>query len=300
MTMDARRFLSDLACPLIPVVVIDRLDDAVPVAEALLGGGIAAIEVTLRTPVGCDAITEMKSAFPDAVIGAGTVCSEDAYYKAADSGVDFIVSPGATDGLFQAASRFDLPFLPGAVTGSEVLMAMDYGYHMLKFFPAEAAGGVPTAVAAGDLNGDGQPEIGAALFTGDGLAIWSFTDRKTLAPIELAPAGSGYRGLAMGDVTGDGVVDVVMAHPMLNVLTIYPGQGDLTLAAPITTQVTGSPRAVLLHDMTGDGTLEIVVVREIRGVQVYDAETDRPVNAVHGLWCTLQALKGPLDDAISH
>lgn len=144
MTMDARRFLSELTCPLIPVVVIDRLDHAVPVAEALLGGGIAAIEVTLRTPVGCDAITEMKSAFPDAVIGAGTVCSDDAYDKAADSGADFIVSPGATDSLFQAASRFDLPFLPGAVTGSEVLMAMDHGYHMLKFFPAEAAGGVPT------------------------------------------------------------------------------------------------------------------------------------------------------------
>ena len=144
MTMDASRFLSDLSCPLIPVVVIDRLDDAVPVAEALLGGGIAAIEVTLRTAVGCDAITEMKSAFPAAVIGAGTVCSEDAYGKAADSGADFIVSPGATDSLFQAASRFDLPFLPGAVTGSEVLIAMDHGYHMLKFFPAEAAGGVPT------------------------------------------------------------------------------------------------------------------------------------------------------------
>ena len=144
MTMDARRFLSDLTCPLIPVVVIDRLDDAVPVAEALLGGGISAIEVTLRTPVGCDAITEMKSAFPDALIGAGTVCSNDGYDKAAESGADFIVSPGATDGLFQAASRFDLPFLPGAVTGSEVLMAMDHGYHMLKFFPAEAAGGVAT------------------------------------------------------------------------------------------------------------------------------------------------------------
>ena len=70
--------------------------------------------------------------------------SARSFAKAADSGADFIVSPGATDSLFQAASRFDLPFLPGAVTGSEVLMAMDYGYHMLKFFPAEAAGGVPT------------------------------------------------------------------------------------------------------------------------------------------------------------
>jgi len=142
--MDASRFLSNLTCPLIPVVVIDRLDDAVPVAEAMLAGGIAAIEVTLRTPAGYAAITEMKSAFPNAVIGAGTVCSEDAYDKAAGSGADFIVSPGATDSLFQAASRSDLPFLPGAVTGSEVLIAIDHGYQTLKFFPAEAAGGVAT------------------------------------------------------------------------------------------------------------------------------------------------------------
>ena len=142
--MDASSFLSSFPCPLIPVVVIDRLDDAVPVAEALLGGGISAIEVTLRTPAGCDAITEMKSAFPSAVIGAGTVCSGEAYDRAAGSGADFIVSPGATDNLFKSSARHELPFLPGAVTGSEVLMAMDYGYHTLKFFPAEAAGGVPT------------------------------------------------------------------------------------------------------------------------------------------------------------
>jgi 2-dehydro-3-deoxyphosphogluconate aldolase/(4S)-4-hydroxy-2-oxoglutarate aldolase len=144
MTMDASRFLSSLPCSLIPVVVIERLDDAVPVAEALLGGGISAIEVTLRTPAGYDAITEMKSAFPSAAIGAGTVCAGEAYDRAAGSGADFIVSPGATDNLFKSAARHELPFLPGAVTGSEVLMAMDHGYHTLKFFPAEAAGGVPT------------------------------------------------------------------------------------------------------------------------------------------------------------
>ena len=142
--MDARPLLANLTCPLIPVVVIDRLADAVPLAEALLRGGISAIEVTLRTPAAYDAIKAMKSAFPDAVIGAGTVCSDQAFDKAVGCGADFIVSPGATDQLFAAAARHKVPFLPGAVTGSEVLKAIQHDYATLKFFPAEAAGGVST------------------------------------------------------------------------------------------------------------------------------------------------------------
>ena len=142
--MDARPLLAKLTCPLIPVVVIDRLADAVPLAEALLQGGISALEITLRTPAGYDAIKAMKSAFPDAVIGAGTVCSNQAFDKAVGCGADFIVSPGATDELFGAAARHKVPFLPGAVTGSEVLKAIQHDYATLKFFPAEAAGGVST------------------------------------------------------------------------------------------------------------------------------------------------------------
>lgn len=142
--MDARHLLAKLTCPLIPVVVIDRLADAVPLAEALLQGGISALEITLRTPAGYDAIKAMKSAFPDAVIGAGTVCSDQAFDKAVGCGADFIVSPGATDELFGAAARHKVPFLPGAVTGSEVLKAIQHDYATLKFFPAEAAGGVST------------------------------------------------------------------------------------------------------------------------------------------------------------
>ena len=141
--MDTKAALSQLACPLIPVVVIDTLDDAVPVAEALLRGGISALEITLRTPVACEAISAMKSALPDAVIGAGTVSSREAYDAAVRAGADFIVSPGATDQLFGAADEYGIPFLPGAVTGSEVLKAMEYGYSTLKFFPAEAVGGTP-------------------------------------------------------------------------------------------------------------------------------------------------------------
>ena len=91
--------------------MIDRLADAVPVAEALLQGGISALEITLRTPAGYDAITAMKSAFPDAVIGAGTVCSDQAFDRAVGCGADFIVSPGATDQLFAAAARHKVPFL---------------------------------------------------------------------------------------------------------------------------------------------------------------------------------------------
>ena len=141
--MDASALLSRLACPLIPVVVIDRLDDAVPLAEALLQGGISALEITLRTPVACEAISAMKSALPDAVIGAGTVSSGETYEAAVQSGADFVVSPGATEQLFKAAAAHAVPFLPGAVTGSEVLRAMEFGYAALKFFPAEAVGGTP-------------------------------------------------------------------------------------------------------------------------------------------------------------
>ena len=145
--MDASALLSRLACPLIPVVVIDRLGDAVPLAEALLQGGISALEITLRTPVACEAISAMKSALPEAVIGAGTVSSGEAYGAAVQSGADFVVSPGATDQLFKTAAAHAVPFLPGAVTGSEVLRTMEFGYAALKFFPAEAAGGTPALQA---------------------------------------------------------------------------------------------------------------------------------------------------------
>ena len=139
--MDARNLLDSLSCPVIPVIVIDQLDDAVPLAEALLRGGLSALEVTLRTPVGYEAIRLIKAAFPDAVIGAGTVCSEQAYGQAVEVGADFIVAPGATETLYRTAQAFSVPFLPGAVTGSEVLSALEQGYSSLKFFPAETSGG---------------------------------------------------------------------------------------------------------------------------------------------------------------
>ena len=145
--MNGAALLSSLRCPVIPVVVIDRLTDAVPLADALLRGGISALEITLRTPAGLDAISAMKQAFPESMIGAGTVCSKQDYDRAAAAGADFIVSPGATNALFGAADHHALPFLPGAVTASEILNAIEHGYSVLKFFPAETSGGAPAISA---------------------------------------------------------------------------------------------------------------------------------------------------------
>ena len=145
--MNGAALLSSLRCPVIPVVVIDRVADAVPLADALLRGGISALEITLRTSVGLDAISAMKQAFPESMIGAGTVCSKQDYDRAATAGADFIVSPGATNALFGAADHHALPFLPGAVTASEILNAIENGYSVLKFFPAETSGGAPAISA---------------------------------------------------------------------------------------------------------------------------------------------------------
>ena len=89
----------------------------------------------------------MKTAFPEAVIGAGTVCSDDDYRRSVEAGADFIVSPGASEQLFSAAAKHDVPFVPGAVTGSEVISALERGYVTLKFFPAETSGGAPAIKA---------------------------------------------------------------------------------------------------------------------------------------------------------
>lgn len=127
--------------PVIPVLKIDRLADAVPLAGALVRGGLPAIEITLRTPDALDAIRLVAAEVPDAVIGAGTILSAKDYKKAVDAGAKFVVSPGTTQELLDAASRSEVAFLPGAVTPSELMAAREEGYSVLKFFPAEQAGG---------------------------------------------------------------------------------------------------------------------------------------------------------------
>ena len=134
-------------CPVIPVLVIDRLEDAAPLAKALVAGGLKVLEVTLRTPEGLAAIAEMKKAAPDAVVGAGTVNSADLLDQAADAGAEFIVAPGLTTALAEAAKRRDLPFLPGVATAGDILRGLELDLGAFKFFPAETSGGAPAIKA---------------------------------------------------------------------------------------------------------------------------------------------------------
>lgn len=127
--------------PVMPVVVIDDVDDAVPTARALLAGGIGVIELTLRTPVALTAIERVAAEVPDIVVGAGTVTSPEQAKQAADAGAKFLVTPGCTDTVLDAAFATGLPFLPGASTVSEAMRLAERGLSALKFFPAEASGG---------------------------------------------------------------------------------------------------------------------------------------------------------------
>lgn len=129
------------AQPVIPVLKIDRLADAVPLARALARGGLPAIEVTLRTPVALDAIRAAAAEVPEAIVGAGTILNARQFAQAEEAGARFIVSPGTTPELIEAAGSSDVPLLPGAVTSSEIMAALERGYSVLKFFPAEQAGG---------------------------------------------------------------------------------------------------------------------------------------------------------------
>ncbi len=128
--------------PVIPVIVIDRLADAVPMAEALVLGGVRVLEVTLRTPVALDAMRAIAKAVPQAIIGAGTVRSAADARAAHDAGCQFVVSPGYTASVGRACADLGLPLLPGVSTASEVMAAQDDGLQFLKLFPATAVGGV--------------------------------------------------------------------------------------------------------------------------------------------------------------
>ncbi|MFK0123583.1 bifunctional 4-hydroxy-2-oxoglutarate aldolase/2-dehydro-3-deoxy-phosphogluconate aldolase [Streptomyces nigra] len=130
----------DLA-PVVPVVVVDDPSDAVPLARALVAGGLRAIEVTLRTPGALDAIGAIADAVPEAVVGAGTVLAPEQVRRSVEAGARFLVSPGWTDSLLDAMRASGVPYLPGVSTASEVLALLERGVRELKFFPAEAAGG---------------------------------------------------------------------------------------------------------------------------------------------------------------
>lgn len=133
--------LLDLS-PVIPVVVVDDAAHAVPLAQALLRGGVGVIELTLRTPAALEAIERVANEVPGIVIGAGTVTAPEHAEQAVKAGAKFLVTPGTTDRVLHAAEATGLPFLPGAATVSEVMRLAERGLTALKFFPAEAAGGV--------------------------------------------------------------------------------------------------------------------------------------------------------------
>jgi 2-dehydro-3-deoxyphosphogluconate aldolase/(4S)-4-hydroxy-2-oxoglutarate aldolase len=137
--MQIKEILS--AGPLIPVVIIDDAEAGVPLARALVAGGIRVIEVTLRTPTALDAIKRIAAEVPEAIVGAGTILRPQQFAEVEAAGAAFAVSPGATVELLQAARGAKIPLLPGAATASEAMRLLEAGYKHMKFFPAEAAGG---------------------------------------------------------------------------------------------------------------------------------------------------------------
>jgi 2-dehydro-3-deoxyphosphogluconate aldolase / (4S)-4-hydroxy-2-oxoglutarate aldolase len=128
--------------PVVPVIVVHDLAHAAPLAEALVAGGLPVLEVTLRTPVALDAISTMRRAVPQAIVGVGTLTNAAQFRAAADAGAQFGVSPGLTGELAGASRTANLPYLPGVMTPSELLAARAQGFDLCKLFPAQQAGGV--------------------------------------------------------------------------------------------------------------------------------------------------------------
>lgn len=139
------------ASPVIPVIAIDKFEHAVPLARALVAGGIRVLEITLRTEHGLPAIRAIAESVPDAIVGVGTLTAPEEFTASRDAGAVFGVSPGLTPALIEAAKRSGLPLLPGVMTPSEVMAAREAGFRQLKLFPAVPAGGV------GMLNGIAGP-----------------------------------------------------------------------------------------------------------------------------------------------
>lgn len=131
------------ASPVMPVMVIQDAEDAVPMARALCAGGVKVLEITLRTSAALESIRQIKKHVPEAIVGAGTVINVQQLREVADAGAVFAISPGLTPTLLLAANSGNIALIPGIATLSELIMGMEYGYDYFKFFPAEAAGGIP-------------------------------------------------------------------------------------------------------------------------------------------------------------
>lgn len=180
--------------PVMPVMVINNLEQAVPLARALVEGGLKVLEITLRTAVALDAIRRIKAEVPGAIVGAGTIINPQTLDNAIAAGAEFIVSPGVTDSLLSAAQASGIPFLPGVATSSEVMRLLDKGISAMKFFPAEAAGGIPmlksfggplpqvTFCPTGGVNPKNAPEYLA-------LSNVACVGGSWMAPADLVDAG---------------------------------------------------------------------------------------------------------------
>ncbi len=131
------------AGPVMPVMVIQHIDDAVPLAKALVEGGIKVLEITLRTPIALDAIKLISREVKDAIVGAGTIANPAQLQAAQDAGAVFAISPGLTPALLEAGGNGQIALIPGVATLSELMLGMEYDLDHFKFFPAEAAGGIP-------------------------------------------------------------------------------------------------------------------------------------------------------------
>jgi len=185
--------------PVVPVLVVEDVAHAAPLAKALSAGGLKALEVTLRTPAALDVIRAMIEAAPDAVVGAGTLRTADDVRAAHAAGARFGVSPGLSTRVLDAAEAVGLPMLPGVATPSEAMAAADRGLEVLKFFPAEANGGAPVLKAwASPLKGllfcptGGVSRANAADYLG--LANVVCVGGSWVAPADLLAAGD-YDGI---------------------------------------------------------------------------------------------------------
>lgn len=131
------------ASPVIPVIVIDEISQALPLAEALLAGGLKVLEITLRSDCALDAIALVAAKLPDAIVGAGSVITPEQVTAVANAGAQFMVSPGSTEALLDAAAAAPVEILPGVSSASEAMRLQERGITRIKFFPAEASGGIP-------------------------------------------------------------------------------------------------------------------------------------------------------------
>ena len=180
--------------PVVPVIVINKLDHAVPLAKALVAAGVKVLEVTLRTAVAIEAIRRISEEVPEAVVGAGTVTSEEDLHAVAGAGGVFAISPGLTPTLLKAAINGPIALIPGISTASELMLGMEYGLLEFKFFPAEAAGGIKM------LKSIGSPFPQATFCPTGGISPNNYEDYLHLKNVAcvggswLAPADAMERG----------------------------------------------------------------------------------------------------------